>query len=575
MQTVEDELTYVVDRQQCPKCADSGKDSSGDNLAVYNDGHSHCFACSHHVKGDGTKVITSPKNEVSGEWKPYQGSFSDLSSRQINVKTCRLYGYKQAVVGDQSFDFWNCYNDEGQLVAQKLRGENKKFKWHGNSRNPQLFGQHLYKIGGRRLIITEGEIDAMTVSQLMENKWPVVSLPNGAASALRDIKNNLTFVSSYKEVVLLFDNDAAGREAAAAVADILPPGNCKIGRLMLKDANEHLLAAETSSLMTAVFEAQVYTPDEIVHVSNIMADSKSFDRKVWAFPWEGLTNFCVGQRSGEITLWSSGTGSGKSTIIRELILGHIDEGRTVGAIMLEESPQETIDDLISLMLNKPVRAIKSQEMLNTLREDMGLQAVPLENLGTVTNEEYNDAKAELGEKGLYIYDHEGHNAMQNLMTRMEYMAISLGVDVIVLDHITAAATAMLMVEEGMSDERLLIDKLMKGMRSLVARTGVHIDVVSQLKKTDKAYEEGSRITLQDLRGSGSLGSVANTVIGLERNRQMPDELEANTTTVRILKDRLTGRAGVASYLYYDRKLSRLKEIDEPSSDSFTDVTKKN
>ena len=96
------------------------------------------------------------------------------------------------------------------------------------------------------------------------------------------------------------------------------------------------------------------------------------------------------------------------------------------------------------------------------------------------------------------------------------MAVSLGVEVIVLDHITAAATGLMGGSsndyDGGASERLLIDNIMKEFRSLVSRTGVRIDVVSQLKKTNKAYEEGDRITLQDLRGSGSLSSVPNTVI---------------------------------------------------------------
>ena len=138
------------------------------------------------------------------------------------------------------------------------------------------------------------------------------------------------------------------------------------------------------------------------------------------------------------------------------------------------------------------------------------------------------------------------------------MAVSLGVDVIVLDHITAAATGLMNADsdyDGGSSERLLIDNIMKQLRSLVSRTGVRIDVVSQLKKTQKAYEEGDRITLQDLRGSGSLASVPNVVVALERDRQN------NTTIVRVLKNRLTGRAGVASCLYYDHGSGRLRELD--------------
>ena len=554
------ELTHVVDREPCPRCREEGKDSSGDNLARYNDGHGHCFACGYHEKGDGTVKKSKPV-EIEGSWSPYNGAFADLSDRQINAKTCRLYGYKSAKAGDQEFQFWNCFDTDGKLVAQKLRKVGaKEFKWHGNGRNPTLFGQNLFKKGGRRLIITEGEIDCMTISQLMENKWPVVSIPNGSASAPRDIKTNLDFVASYDEVVLCFDNDEPGREAAKAVAEILPPGKCKIARTMLKDANEHLLSGETQSLINALWEAQLYSPDEILHVSNIMAQEDLSEQEVWAFPWNQMTDFLIGQRSGEITLWTSGTGSGKSTIVRELMYHHLQEGRSVGAIMLEETPTETIDDLISIRIGKPVRALRAGRMMNDLRGRMGLDPVSISLSEDYTDNEYYDAKKWLADTGFYVYDHEGHNAMANLLARMEYMATSLGVKVIILDHITAAATAMLESDDNNS-ERLLIDTIMKHLRSLCVRTGVHIDVISQLRKSEKAYEEGSRITLQDLRGSGSLASVPNTVVGLERNRQANDEKEANTTIVRVLKNRLTGKAGVCTGLYYDASTASLSEVD--------------
>ena len=187
-----------------------------------------------------------------------------------------------------------------------------------------------------------------------------------------------------------------------------------------------------------------------------------------------------------------------------------------------------------------------------------------------SDEEYADAKRCLSQTSLYIYDHLGNNAMANLLARMEYMAVSLKVDVIVLDHITAAAAGLMGMDrkdiEGGGSERIIIDTLMKELRSLAVRTGVHVDIVSQLKKTDKAYEEGDRITLQDLRGSGALASVPNTVVALERDRQNPDPIKANTTLVRVLKNRLTGRAGVATAIYYDRSTGRMREIDFATND---------
>jgi twinkle protein len=204
-------------------------------------------------------------------------------------------------------------------------------------------------------------------------------------------------------------------------------------------------------------------------------------------------------------------------------------------------------------------------MMNDLRERMGKPPIHMDIIDDLTDEEYAQAAKKLAGTGFYIYDHLGNNAMACLLARMEYMATSLGVDVIVLDHITAAAAGLMGIQdkdiEGGGAERLIIDNMMKDLRGLCVRTGVHIDIISQLKKTDKAYEEGARITLQDLRGSGSLSSVPNTVIALERDSQDPDPVKANTTTVRIIKNRLNGRKGVSACLFYDHKTCGLREVD--------------
>jgi len=551
-------MSNVISREQCPACASHGRDNSHDNLAIYDDGHKYCFSCKYYKGGN---------IEMQMETKPnlafLSGDLKAIPERKLSEKTCRVFGYQQLSSQGKKVEIANFYRDN-KVIAQKLRGPNKAFQWRGEASNAPLWGQHLWKSSkGKRVVITEGEIDCMTVSQLMEHKWAVVSLPTGAAGAARAIKDNLEFVSSYEEVVLMFDMDQAGQDATSAVADLLPPGKCKVAQLPYKDANECVLKGAGRDVVKAIFEAQRYSPDEIVHVSQIPNTSTIDQVNVYPFPFDSLSEFLLGQRSGEITLWSSGTGSGKSTILREIIHHHLEEGRSVGAIMLEEAPQETVDDMVSLMISKPVRAIRAKKIMNNLREKLGKEPILIDTIDDLTDEEYAKAREELEGSKLYIYDHLGNSGLQNLCSRIEFMAVSLGVDVIILDHITAAATGLLNNAndyDGGSSERLLIDNIMKELRSLVSRTGVRIDVVSQLKKTQKAYEEGDRITLQDLRGSGSLSSVPNTVIALERDRQNPDPKIANTTTVRVLKNRLTGKSGIASSLFYDHHSGRMKEL---------------
>jgi twinkle protein len=556
----------VVSRERCPKCAALGNDKSGNNLAVYTDGHAYCFAegCGYYRRSDG-KVV-SDETKVAEAFTPTRVFFKELTDRRLTEKTLRLFGYGLSRGEDGNVVHCAPYYKDDVLVAQHVRFPNKDFTWRGEYAGIELFGQRLWRAGGKApLIITEGEIDAMTVAQVLDYRVPVVSIPNGTRSAVKDIKNNLEFVTSFPEIILMFDMDAPGKKAAHSVAEILPPGRVRIAALPLKDANKCLQEGDTAAIITARYQAAIYSPDEICHASEIISRPVS-DKpaRVWCYPFDSLTERLIGRRSGEIVMWGSGTGSGKSTLIRELIHSDLIEGRKVGAIMLEESPEETIDDIISLMISKPVRKIKAFRIMNELRRSMNKSPIENEIVDTLTDEEYRSARDHLIHSGLYIYDHMGNNSMQNLMARMEYMSVALEVDTIVLDHITAAATGIMASnqfnDDGTGGERLVIDQMMKDLRNLCTRTSVHIDIISQLKKANKAFEEGDRITLQDFRGSGALISVPNVVIALERDRQSTDINTRMTTEVRLLKDRLTGRSGVVAALRYSEETGRLTDV---------------
>lgn len=554
------EGSVPIGKEPCPKCREKGGDNSGDNLARYSDGHAYCFACQFYQKADGSEPVNVVLKDEVTTFKPIGKKIAALPERGIREATCRMYGYRiaeRAGTGEKVCEVENFYKD-GVLVAQHLRFPDKKFVWQGNASKVTLWGQHLWKMGGRRLIITEGAIDCMSVAQAQDCKWPVVSLPGGCAGAMKAIKDNYEFVSSYQEIVLCFDNDEDGRATAKKVADILPPGKVKIVTTPRKDANEHLKANDMKSLTTALWEAQAYRPDGIVHVSEVKAANNG-GLEVWEFPFDSMTDFLVGQRAGEITMWTSGTGSGKSTIVRELVNHHLEQNRPTGMIMLEESPTETVDDLVSLRLGKPVRKIMATRKLNELRAKLGKKPLRSEIMDDLTDEEYDAARGSINATGLYIYDHYGSGDYDNLVARVEYMAVSLGVKVIILDHVTAAVAGMMGDEN--NSERLLIDKFMKDLRSLVERTGIHLDLVSQLRKSNgQGWEEGEQITLQALRGSGSLGSVPNTIIAMERNRQNPDFDVANTSVIRVLKDRFSGKSGVAAALKYDQTSGRLIDV---------------
>ena len=323
------------------------------------------------------------------------GEYKDLPHRRLSADTCRMYGYATGSSGEEIASYYK----DGAVIGQKIRRQGKKFSCLGDMTAPPLFGQSLWKIGGKRIVVTEGEIDCLTIAQAQDCKWPVVSLPTGAAGAAQAAKNAYEFLASYEVVVLCFDNDEPGKEAALAVASILPPGKAKIVTLPRKDANEMWMAGEARQLITCLWEAQTYRPDGILHVKDV-PNSNSSSTEVWEFPWPVLTDYLIGQRAGEITLWTSGTGSGKSTIIRELAIHHLDQGRPVGLIMLEESPSETVDDIVSLMLNKPVRRTFALRALNSLRVATGKQPAEADFDDSLDENEYSVARSTLDSTAL-------------------------------------------------------------------------------------------------------------------------------------------------------------------------------
>jgi len=162
---------------------------------------------------------------------------------------------------------------------------------------------------------------------------------------------------------------------------------------------------------------------------------------------------------------------------------------------------------------------------------------------------------------IYLYDHWGSLDGEVLSNRIRYLVRSCGVGWVIIDHISIMISGM----EG-GDERRLIDNLMTKLRSLAEELNIGMLIVSHLRKPSdgRGHEDGRKITLNDVRGSGSISQLSDFVIGLERNQQ-----EDGETTVRILKARYKGSStGIATKLYYDKDTGRLRECGSALEEGF-------
>jgi twinkle protein len=462
----------------------------------------------------------------------FQGQIEDLPKRGIREDTTRMWSYRLGEVGGKRAQL-AYYLDPTtrQPVAAKVRFPDKSFTWLGSPKAAPLYGQWLWRDGGKMVVVTEGEIDALSVSQAQGNKWPVVSVQNGAQGAAASIRKAIDWLNKFETVVFMFDMDDPGQKAALECAKLLPPGKAKIARLNLKDANELLTSGRGSEIIDAIWGAPVYRPDGIVGASELW-DSVSRDDTTSSvgYPFSGLTEKTGGIRKRELVTITAGSGIGKSLFCKEIAYDLLMKHNwKVGYVALEENTKRTVLGLMSIHINRPL------------------------HLHTAEAKDNKDA-FELVTENLYLYDSFGSIDPENLIERLRYMAVGLQCDALFLDHISIAISGL---EE--IDERRALDVMMTKLRSLVEETGVALFVVSHLKRpsqSDKGHEQGLQTSLAQLRGSHAIAQLSDIVIGLERNQQGDNP---NETIVRVLKNRYNGDTGVSTSLLYGKDTGRLIE----------------
>lgn len=537
------------------ECDIQGGCGSSDAMVLYDDGHKYCYSCQESdfpiIKGRITaneaqvaKAVV--KNGLS--FKPLPIRYYKNEPRCIQQDTMRKYGYGE---GHDNHKKW-CHitprrNESGEVIGQKIRYPDKSFVTIGLSKDPQdsgttFWGQHLFS-KGKKVVITEGELDAMSMFEAMGSKWPVVSLPDGAGSVKRTFAAQIKWLEQWDEIVLCFDEDTAGEKARQDAVKVIPPGKARVMRMPLKDANEMHRAGRDQELVDAMWNAKQVRPDGILGGDDLWTEfTKENTNTYITLPFQGLQDMWGGWRDGEITLLGAGSGVGKTTLIKEF-LGHaLDQGDKVGGIFLEENIRRQVQGMMTYYAGFPVH-------MSMMGNYCDMDDVKREKLKGIWEDKLKGK--------LELYNHFGVMDPKELISNLRYMAVALGCRTLILDHITMLANA---AEDG--GERLILDSTMQGLRSMVEETGVRLLVASHLNRPKgKPYEEGAQVNVSSFRGSTQLICLADNAFGAERNQQHPQHKDY--TLLRSLKCRITGTTGVACWLHYDKVTGRMVECDEP------------
>ena len=520
---------------------------SSDAYAINGDGWGTCFSCDQRFAPDeggeddsvsvGDRLRHSDRDANSGGLVAVEAV--PLEKRGLRQETLKKYGYGVAEVYGRKAQVAPYHDARGRLVAQKVRFPGKDFTVLGDLKHAQLFGQHLCRGSGKMIVVTEGEIDAMSVCQAMGLSWPAVSIPNGATGAKKALAAQLEFLEGYDKVVLAFDNDEPGQQAMSECVELFSPGKVAVASLIYKDANEYLQNYAEAELRAAIWDAKGWRPDGVVNMAEVRARVEAPLSMGIAYPWQGLNDLLYGFRPQELVTWTAGTGIGKSALVSELVYHLLIGGKTVGIIYLEEGLDRAGKRIVGLHMNKPIH----------------LPDVAYEP------EEFAAAwDATLGTGRLFAYDHFGSLDEDVFMNRVRFMVKACGCQVVVLDHISMLVSG----QDLDTDERRMLDHVMTSLRSLTQETGASIHVVSHLRRPSGSgsHEEGRQVSLSHLRGTQAIAQLSDAVIAAERNQQADDDEERNTTQLRVLKNRYSGLTGPAGELIYSHVTGRLRAVGE-------------
>lgn len=508
----------------------------------------HCFSCGKNfrltddkpkVKMSKAKAATSQVTLAEVEAMESRG----FQERGIYKVISEHFGVKVRYNGAKEITaHYYPYTKKGQVVGYKERVLPKEFHIIGDAKGKdlELFGQNVAQ-GSKTLIITEGELDAMAVSQAQYDKYqkffPVCSIPS--ASQTGALLDNREFIRRFESVVLMFDNDDPGQKATQAAAKIIGYDKVKLAKLPEKDACDVLVKHGSETLMKCIFDAQPYSPAGVVKGEEIW--KQYIERAATpSIPYPecigGLNEKIKGMRQGEIVLFTSGTGSGKSTVIKEILL-HIKATTNdmAGLVSLEESIGDTAEKFIGMQLKR----------------NMDEDPAPIE-------EARKAYESFFGDERIILLDHQGSVSDDSLLDKIEHLAL-IGCKYIVLDHITIA------VSEGAGDKtgNEAVDYVMSSLLKIVKKYNVWLGVISHLRKTDsrsKPFEQGHMPSMDDIKGSGSIKQISFDIIGFCRDMTAEDERQRNTIRFMVLKCRRNGNTGSAGSAFYDSKTTRLKRV---------------
>lgn len=456
------------------------------------------------IKRKVEKEYTPPKKDKCGKLKEQSPVMRYLTeTRKISmeaIQMSRVSETKKPVVypsknGQVVFDHnivFPFFAKDDELVKIKYMAleRDERGKKYINSESggaPKLFLMNLATPSLERLIVTEGELDAL--SMLTYGFRNTVSVPNGTGDD-GWIEECYDFLSEFAELYFMFDMDDAGEECFKKIVDRLGRDRCYRVKLPHKDVNECLVSGVSKEAIgKAIADAQTYDPESISPLVNfeeeIVAIFEGKDKSIqgWDIPW----NLPWKVRPAEWTLVSGVEGCGKTQGMLQMATCLTAQGKN-GMICSMEMSEKVIGMILTqqaLAMHNPhpsmVRAVVKEMFANTL-----------------------------------LFTQFGDVKSTTLLDCISYARKKFAIDWFLIDNM------MMLGDIGVKDLDAQ-NGLVKRINGLCSDTGMHGFFVVHQRKGQRFQGRGSQ-TISDadndeVGGAGALKNQAHNVLFFWRDKQ--------------------------------------------------------
>lgn len=538
----------------------------------------YCFSCGTYVRNPyeeprNADTIPQPKIRTEKEIKAELAEIDGyptvaLDARKLSAAGLEEYGVKIGLSEEDGRTpelAYFPYTKDGKTVGYKVKLLSNGRVWSvGDLKGVDFFGWELAKArGGKRLIIVEGEFDAVALSRIIERytkeEWKdfkpaVISLPHGAGSAANDLlKFKQKIDAHFKEIILCFDMDDPGRKAVEDVMRIFP--EARSANLPAKDANECLLKGVSKAAFQAVtFNAATPKNTSLIFGEQLHEAAREvaqYGELTW--PWDHINEKTRGIRYGETIYIGAGVKMGKSEIVNSLGAHFIkNHGIKIFMVKPEEANKKTYKLIAGKLMGRIFHDPKVEFDFDAYDEagkvlDGKLAMVNLyQHLGWATLQADIRSAANWGAKAIFIDPitnlTNGENAgeantkLQEIAQELAAMALDLNIVIFIFCHLKAP-------EGNISKEK----------REASYKNGKYIGL------GNCPHEMGGDIYSNQFAGSRAMMRSCNMMLGLEGNKD--DELgqeERNMRHIVLLEDREFGETGRFP-IYWQKETTIFKE----------------